>query len=254
LIENYALHYSPAIEVFRYTRRAHQRTSSGSLRYLLVANPSGMPAADGKALSALPGSEKEVRTIAQLAPPGSAMLLQRRQADEASVRAAMTGAKVIHLATHGVIDNRNPLASFLAFGRINSEPDSDGRLTAEEVYRLDLNADLVVLSACRTGLGRITGDGVAGLARAFFYAGTASVISTLWDVIDGPTAQLFADFYRSLGNDGKNGKSEALRDAQLHLLRSLQSGRVREETPFGKLTLPEDPVFWAGYVLLGEPQ
>src|SRR5438067_1798433 len=69
---------------------------------------------------------------------------------------------------------------------------ADGRLTAEEVYGLDLHADLVFLSACRTALGRISGDGVAGLARAFFYAGAASVVSTLWDVADEPTSQLWS--------------------------------------------------------------
>jgi len=112
----------------------------------------------------------------------------------------------------------------------------------------------VVLSACRTGLGRINGDGVAGLARAFFYAGAASVISTLWDVPDQPAAQLMEDFYRSFGDGSKKGKSEALREAQLRLLRSLRKGDVRVDTPFGALSLPESPVLWAGYVLLGEPQ
>ena len=253
LIENYTLHYSPAIEAFRYTLRAQQRNAELPARYLLVANPLRMPAADGKSLPALPGSQREVRRISSLIPAGSAILLQGKQADEASVRRAMPAAKVIHLATHGVIDNSNPLLSFLALGQTSDQPDRNGRLTAEEVYSLDLHADLVVLSACRTGLGQISGDGVAGLARAFFYAGAASVVSTLWDVADQPTAQLIGDFYGSFSK-GKNGKSEALRDAQLSLLHSLRNGHVRVDTPFGLLPLPEDPVFWAGYVLLGEPQ
>lgn len=195
-----------------------------------------------------------MQSISQLLPPGSAVVLQGKRADEASVRAAISSAKVIHLATHGVISNSNPLESFLALGRTSSEPAGNGRLTAEEVYSLNLHADLVVLSACRTGLGRISGDGVAGLARAFFYAGAASVVSTLWDVADQPTAQLIGDFYRSFTRAGANGKSEALREAQLHLLRSLRKGEVRVDTPLGTLALPEDPVLWAGYVLLGEAQ
>lgn len=254
LIEKYALNYSPAIEVFRYTRRAQQGTSALPARHLLVANPSGMPSFAGKALPALPGSEKEVQSISRLAPPGSVVVLRGKQADEASVREAMQAARVIHFATHGVIDNSNPLGSFLALGRTNSQPNGDGRLTVEEVYALDLHADLVVLNACRTGLGPISGDGVAGLARAFFYAGTASVVSTLWDVADQPAAQLITNFYRSLGQGGMSGKSEALRDAQLHLLHTLRNGEVRVDTPLGKLSLPEDPVLWAGYVLFGEPQ
>ena len=254
LIERYALNYSPAIEVFQYTRQAQQRVASLPVRYLLVANPSAMPSSDGRVLPPLPGSEKEVQSISRLMPPGSAVLLQGGQADKISVREAMPAAKVIHLATHGVIDNNNPLGSFLALARMNGQPAGNGRLTAEEVYSLNLHADLVVLSACRTGLGRISGDGVAGLARAFFYAGAASVISTLWDVADQPTAQLIEDFYRSFSRGGKNGKSEALREAQLHLLRSLRKGEVRVDTPFGALPLPEDPALWAGYILLGEPQ
>ncbi|HUA20233.1 MAG TPA: CHAT domain-containing protein [Bryobacteraceae bacterium] len=254
LVENYAVSYSPAIEVFQFTERAQRNTAKLPARYLLVANPGGMPSTDGKALPALPGSEKEVQSISRLVPLGSTVLMSRGQASEASVRGAMTGAKVIHLATHGVIDNANPLSSFLALGKTSDEPAANGRLTAEEVYSLDLHADLVVLSACRTGLGPISGDGVAGLARAFFYAGTASVVSTLWDVADQPTARLIEDFYRSLGGPGRKGKTEALREAQLHLLDSLRKGQVRVDTPFGNLALPEDPILWAGYVLLGEPQ
>jgi CHAT domain-containing protein len=254
LIENYSLNYSPAIEVFQYTYQAQQRTAALPARYLLVANPAGMAPADGKLLPALPGSEKEVQGISRLVPHDSTVLLEGKRADEISVRGAMPGSTVIHLATHGVIDGNDPLRSFLAFGKTSAQPGANGRLTAEEVYSLDLHANLVVLSACRTGLGRISGDGVAGLARAFFYAGAASVVSTLWDVADQPAAQLIEDFYRSFGKSGNAGKSEALREAQLHLMRSLRKGEVSVDTPFGTLPLPEDPVLWAGYILMGEPQ
>jgi CHAT domain-containing protein len=252
LIEKYALNYSPAIEAFQYTLQAQQRIAAMPARYLLVANPSGMPLSDGKQLPALPGSDKEVQSISQIVGHGSAMLLHGKQADEATVREAMPKAKVIHFATHGVIDNSNPLSSFLAFGRTNDQPNGNGRLSAEEVYSLDLHADLVVLSACRTGLGRISGDGVAGLARAFFYAGAASVVSTLWDVADEPTAELLANFYRSFGKLNTS-KSQALRQAQLRLLQSLRAGQIHADTPFGRLPLPEDPILWAGFVLMGEP-
>jgi len=252
LIEKYALNYSPAIEVFQYTRQAQQRIAAMPARYLLVANPSGMPLSDGKQLPALPGSDKEIQSISQIVGHGSAMLLHGKQADEAAVRQAMLNAKVIHLATHGVIDSSNPLSSFLALGRTTDQAGGNGRLTAEEVYSLDLHADLVVLSACRTGLGRISGDGVAGLARAFFYAGTASVVSTLWDVADQPTAELLANFYRSFSKPNTS-KSQALRQAQLRLLQSLRAGQIRTDTPFGRLPLPDDPILWAGFVLMGEP-
>ncbi|HUA64113.1 MAG TPA: CHAT domain-containing protein [Verrucomicrobiae bacterium] len=253
LIESFAVNYAPAMEVFEYTLLARQRTAALPARWLLVANPSGMPSSGGKELPPLPGTEDEIRNVSRFAPSGSAVLMQGKQADKASIRAAMPTATVIHLATHGILDTNNPLASFLALGRIPGQPASSGRLTAEEVYSLDLHADLVVLSACRTGLGQISGDGVAGLARAFFYAGAASVVATLWDVPDQPTSQLMDVLYQSLDKGAKDGKAGALRDAQLHLLRSLRKGQVVATTPFGKLALPEDPVFWAGYVLIGEP-
>ena len=253
LIESYSLNYSPAIEAFQFTGQAHQRNAQLPARYLLIANPSGMPSIDGKPLAPLPGSEQEVLGISRRLPAGSTVVLQGKRADEDRVRDAMPAATVIHLATHGVIDSSDPLASFLALGTSGSA-GGNGRLTTEEVYSLDLRADLVVLSACRTGLGRISGDGVAGLARAFFYAGAASVVSTLWDVADQPTSRLMEDFYRGFSQGRNAGKSEALREAQLHLLHALRKGEVRVDTPFGTLPLPEDPVVWANYILLGEPQ
>jgi CHAT domain-containing protein len=254
LIEDYALHYSPAVEVFRYTSQTKQQVSDLPARYLLVANPSSMPAApDGKPLPPLPGSEREVNSISRLLPPDVVSTLSGTRADERSVRSAMPAAKVIHLATHGIVNGDDPLNSFLALGRTGDQPGGDGRLTVGEVYGLDLHADLVVLSACRSGAGPISSDGVAGLSRAFFYAGTASLVSTLWDVADHPAAELVTDFYRLLGPASGSSKSSALRSAQLRLLASLRKGQLRVDTPFGKLALPEDPILWAGFVLMGEP-
>ena len=253
LIEDYSLSYAPAGEVLSFTSRTKTRTADQPNRYLLVANPSSMPSVDGKALPALPGSDDEVRRIVRILPNDSVTTLRGAEAVEPSVRAAMASAKVIHLATHGIVSNADPLGSFLALGKGGSETQGDGRLTAEEVYGLELNADLVVLSACRSGLGQISGDGVAGLARAFFYAGAASVVSTLWDVADGPASQLVAEFYTSLTRSNGHDKSEALRAAQLSLLRALRRGQVRVDTPFGRLPLQEDPIIWAGFVLIGEP-
>jgi CHAT domain-containing protein len=254
LIEDYAIHYAPAAGVFSYTIQTKKRIADLPLSYVLVANPSGMPSTlDGKTLPRLPGSEEEVRRISQLLPQRAVTTLRGVSADEPSVRKAMMSAKMIHVATHGIVSESDPLSSYLALGRISDSPGGDGRLTAAEVYDLDLHADLVVLSACRTGLGRISGDGVAGLARSFFYAGAASVVSTLWDVADGPASQLVATFYNSLNRTSNEDKVDALRTAQLNLLRSLRTGQLRAETPFGSLVLPEDPVLWAGFVLMGEP-
>ena len=90
-----------------------------------------------------------------------------------------------------------------------------------------------------------------GLTRAFFYAGTASIVATLWEVADEATLQLVPEFYRSLPR--LNDKSRALRAAQLRLLAALRQGQVRVKTEAGDFALPEDPIFWAAFVLIGEP-
>src|SRR6267142_6334324 len=255
LIEDYSIHYAPAGGVLKYTSLTKTRTADLPARYVLVANPAGMPPmADGKSLPRLPGSDEEVRKIAQLFPSGDVITLRGNYADETAVRTAIPSAKVIHFATHGIVKTDDALGSFLALRQTAESAAADGRLTAEEVYGLDLHADLVVLSACRTGLGQISTDGVAGLARAFFYAGASSVVSTLWDVADEPASQLIADFYRSFANRTETWtKGEAMRTAQLHLLRSLRNGQLQVSTPFGKVPLPEDPILWAGFVVMGEP-
>ena len=114
-----------------------------------------------------------------------------------------------------------------------------------------LDANLVVLSACRSGEGVPNGDGIAALARAFFYAGTSSLIVSLWDIADEPTNRLLPAFYREWlkGTD----KARALRAAQLELIAELRAGHGKVATPVGDIVVPEDPAFWAGFVLLGEP-
>jgi CHAT domain-containing protein len=195
-------------------------------------------------------------------------VLTGRNASEARVGETARGGRVLHFATHAVVLDERPQASFLAlstpWSSKESRPSSstnaaavlsldpaDGRLTADEVYGLSLEADLVVLSACRTGLGALSGDGMIGLTRAFLVAGSRSIVASLWDVADEPAAQLMPAFYKAwLAGEAK---SEALRRAQLGLLRALRAGRVVVGGPRGPQPLPEHPVFWATFVLTGDP-
>jgi CHAT domain-containing protein len=100
-------------------------------------------------------------------------------------------------------------------------------------------------------MGKVSGDGVLGLTRAFLYAGTRSVVATLWDVADEPTSMLVARFYKNV-SEGAD-RAQALRGAQLAVLRQLRTGKMKVTTPRGQLNLPENPVFWASFVLIGEP-
>jgi len=257
LIERFAVHYAPSATALEFTSQssaAHQRQSG----YLLVADPAPLPSIldpiDGRPrpLPPLPGSTREARAIAALLPPDETTMLDGARATEVQVKAALHGKRVLHLATHGVIRDAEPLASFIAVGESGRDAGADGRLTAEELYDVDLDSDLVVLSACRSADGQVSGDGIFGLTRALLSAGTPSVIASAWAVADEPTAQLMPDFYKEWLRTGS--KIDSLRHAQLALIRNLRAGRVNVQTPIGRITLSEHPLFWAGFMLIGEPQ
>ena len=252
LLEDYALHYAPAGAVLQYTapkKRADARTGP----MLLVSDPA-LPKLTNldRPLPRLPGARSEAAQIARLVPSSRLTVLQDGAATESTARGLVSGKAVLHFATHAIVSDDDPFASFLALGPSPGGGAADGLLTSQEVYGLDLNADLVVLSACRSAGGSVTGDGISAFARAFIYAGTASLVASLWDVADEPTNRLLPDFYRSWL--GGASKSRALRGAQLRLLRDLRAGRVRINTAAGEVVIPEHPVFWAGFALFGEPE
>jgi CHAT domain-containing protein len=251
LLERYAIHYVPAAAVLQFTapmRRADSRTGG----VLLVADPV-LPARSrlDRALPRLPGARDEANAIALLLPRQRVTRLSDAAASEPAVRDAAADRHVVHFATHAVIRDDDPLGSFLALGPGPRDGTADGVLTAAEIYTWKLHADLVVLSACRSAGGRITGDGIAAFARAFIYAGTPTLVASLWDVADEPTNRLLPAFYRSWL--GGQSKARALRAAQLELLADLRAGRVQLQTAAGSVVLPEHPAFWAGFALIGEP-
>jgi len=263
LVERYAIGYAPSISTLFLTKSRAARTMGTG--YLLVADPAPMPALrdvefaatsngtlSGAAgtLPPLPASRREVSAIRTVLG-NSGTVLTGAAAGESEIRRRAPDVRVLHFATHGVLRDDEPFDSFLAVRAEGEGTAVDGRLTVRELYDLRLSADLVVLSACRTATGPISGDGIAGLSRAFFYAGTPTVLATLWDVADDPSATLMATFYRQwrAGAD----KGTALRWAQLELIRQLRSGAVRVKAPGGAvIPLQEHPFYWAGYVLIGE--
>jgi CHAT domain-containing protein len=267
LVERHAIHYAPAGVVLQLAERHKLAPHPDAAQYLLVADPRTPPLLPGgRPLPPLPGTQREIRHVAELMPAARVTALVGAKATEDQVRRMAGRRSVIHFATHGVIRIDEPMESFLALdvpargatgGRRSparadaTAEENDGRLTVREIYDIDLNADLVVMSACRTGMGKVSGDGVAGLARAFLYAGTPSVVATLWDVADEPAALLMPAFYRSLRH--APDKARALRTAQLRLLKELRAGRVKVSSASGAAALREHPVLWAGFVLVGHP-
>ena len=246
LLEDFTLHYAPTGGLFQFTApRRHPDARGGSV--LLVADPAPPRRSTlDEDLPRLPGTRAESAAIAGYAGRGRATLLQDAAATEAQVRDLASARTVLHFATHAIVLEDKPFDSHLLLAQSGDGAASDGVLTAQELYGMRLNADLVVLSACRSAAGVTTGEAMATFTRAFLYAGTASLVASLWDVADEPTNLLIPSFYQAWYSGAD--KASALRRAQLRLLAELRAGRVRVTTAVGPVPLPEHPVFWAGFV------
>jgi CHAT domain-containing protein len=254
LIEDYDLHYAPAVSLLEFTGRRQQEVRAGSIGpWALVGNPASLPVVGDRPLAPLPGAAREIAAIAAIAPAGRLVRLDRSRAGETDLARMLQADRpsVLHFATHGFVFDDPKTPPFLALNRSGADGATDGRLTMDEVYGLRLGSDLVVLSACRTGTGRVSSDGILGLTRAFFYAGTASVMATFWDVTDETTAIFMPRFYRGYAKDRQ--KASSLRAAQLALLADLRAGRAVVTAAGRRVTLPEHPLLWAGFFLSGEP-
>jgi len=254
LLEDYELHYVPAVSVLDFTERRQATLDPKSADgWAIVGNPSILPSVGGKPLAPLPGAGREIASIAGLAPAGRVRQLAGAAADEDRLTRLLESSRpsVLHFATHGFVSDDTGVPPFLALNRRGESPGTDGRLTLDEVYGLRLSTDMVVLSACRTGSGQISADGIVGLTRGFFYAGSPTVVATFWDVTDETSARLMSSFYRSYARAA--GKSRSLRSAQLALLADLRAGKVVVTVGGRKVTLPEHPLLWAAFFLSGEP-
>jgi len=186
----------------------------------------------------LPHAAAEARAILALAPPDSLAALGFAASRETVESGALSRYRILHFATHGVLDAAHPDLSGVVLSQVDRQGrPQDGLLRMHEIYGLTLPADLVVLSACQTALGReVRGEGLVGLTRAFFYAGARRVLVSLWPVEDEATAELMRRFYRGL-------LAENLRPAAA--LHAAQASLRRERGW-------EAPYYWAGFVLQGD--
>ncbi len=238
--------YGPSATTLAVLRESLGRDRERSMDLLAVGDPAFLveapepvavdTAGTRSGLAPLPFSRTEVETIVSRFPEGKTKLLVGEAASEATLRSPGYCApyRVIHFATHGLVDQRRPELSSLALAEPKSS-DEDGYLQAREIYGLDLRADLVVLSACETGLGKqIRGEGVLGLPRAFFYAGTPAVVVSLWSVADVSTSDLMVALYDGLAE--REDPAQALAKAKRTL---------RTSDGYGH------PFYWAPFVLMG---
>ena len=235
---------SPSATVLHILRARELATRADPLPYVGVAawtqvvehkNPilRAISGPERSQLEPLPDSQKEVETIATDLPKPDTILLGSDATETNFKRLPLESYSVLHLALHGYADVEYPDRSALVFAPEEKGPD-DGLLQVREIRNLHLNADLVTLSACNTGVGPVGEEGVANLGNAFIEAGAETVVSTLWELEDQTTARLMMSFYGNLARH--QSKVEALRAAQLDFVHA---------------GLP--PYYWAGFEIVGDP-
>jgi CHAT domain-containing protein/Tfp pilus assembly protein PilF len=272
MIEDFTLFYAPSLSVMREVmkNRVSSRPSGSQLGVVKVSNrrpypPSSRPAKTLLALGnpqlkgemvassdafeiegrvgPLPEAEKEVKVLAGLYGAANSRVFIGSDAREARVKSEAPKYEILHFATHGLLDDRNPMFSYLTLAQSSGDPNEDGLLEAREIINMDLRAELAVLSACEMARGWVgAGEGVIGMTWSLFVAGVPTTVASQWKVDSASTTSLMIDFHRRLTTQrsnvrSKEKKAESLRQAALGLSRS---ERYRH------------PFYWAGFVMVGD--
>jgi CHAT domain-containing protein len=213
-----------------------------STRELLRSVAESGVANEGMRIPRLPFTRREGEAILALAPANA----RKEAIDFAANRPTATSPELgqyryLHFATHGLLNSSHPELSGLILSMVDEQgADQDGFLRAHEIFNLKLPAELVVLSGCRTGLGKeIKGEGIVGLTRALMYAGSARVLVSLWDISDQSTAQFMGSFYKGILGKQHLTPAAALRLAQIEMW-----NQKRWQAPY----------YWSAFVLQGEPR
>ena len=253
LIEDSAIAYAPSLTVLREMNKLRERKkdSTDSLTLLAFGDPAlgeqtitrvKAVLMDEK-LKPLPEAERQVNAIKQIYGAAKSKVYIGAEATEAHAKAEAGSYRILHLATHGILNDSSPMYSYLQLAQAEGDSKEDGLLEAWEIMKLNLNADLVVLSACDTARGRVgAGEGMIGLSWAFFVAGSPTSILSQWKVDSASTTELMVEFHRQLkaqmANPGDRfSAARALREAELKLLRSEKY---------------RHPFYWAGFVVTGK--
>lgn len=206
--------------------------NSSKEQSIFLCAPVTFPEKDN--LDDLPGSAHEVRNIASLFPSNS-FVATGGDASEGLVKSGkINNYRYLHFATHGIVDETSPELSRIF---LQTSTQDDGNVFSGEIFNLTLSADLTVLSACQTGLGKFSkGEGVIGLSRALVYAGSRNIMVSYWSVADESTSELMTDFYKNLINQSVPDYRKALQDAKVSLINDRKYSA---------------PYYWAPFVLIG---
>jgi CHAT domain-containing protein len=217
------------------------QSNSGAMEHLTrsVQDVSSGTRQAGVALPRLAFSRREAAAIMAIAKPGAGMeALDFRASRETALSGELSQYRIVHFATHGLLDNEHPELSGLVLSLVNQDgKPQDGFVDLQDIYNLAIPANLVVLSACETGLGKeISGEGLVGLTRGFMYAGASRVVASLWSADDVATSELMAEFYKGMLEKGMR-PAAALRQAQIKMLSQKRW---------------HDPYYWAAFTMQGE--
>ncbi len=265
LIEDHAVFYAPSLTLLREMRR---RESAGlaaegvSIRYddpnpgsaaalLAFGDPASLSGragnqrtrGNGENLGPLVAARKQVETLRKLYGASRCAVFVGADATEDKAKAEMTRYRILHFATHGILDGANPLYSHVVLSPPASGSNEDGLLEAREIMKMSLKADLTVLSACQTARGRVSrGEGVIGMSWALFVAGCPSSVVSQWSVESDSSARLMIEFHRALLSSNSDsghfrGAAAAMREAALKMI---------------KLPNRSHPFYWAGFIVVGD--
>lgn len=242
LVKDYAIYYNYSLALWQENKQQQPKNNGQFLGFAASYEGQAGPASALRSmqeqrlrshLSPLPAARQEIDFLAQ---EFSGQFFYDSLANEANFKRLAPNFSVIHLAMHGLLRPRQPLLSALAFSE-NNDSIENNFLEAHEIAKLELNSDLLVLSACETGLGKFEqGNGVASLARSFMYAKVPALLVSLWQVNDLSTAYLMQAYYKNLA-DGQS-KSKALQAAKLQYLSNAEG-------------IAQHPAFWAAFIQLG---
>lgn len=250
LMEECAVSYVPSLTVLREMMKPRVRKTPATTTLLAFGNPYiGEETAQkvasvfmGEKLLPLPEAEKQVKALRAIYGPERSRIYVGSDAREDRAKIESGSCRILHIATHGIVNDSSPMYSHLVLAQPEGDSKEDGLLEAWEIMDLDLRADLAVLSACDTARGRVaSGEGMTGLAWALFMAGCPTTVVSQWRVEAASTTELMIEFHRNLkrGSNARSPitKAESLRLASLKLLRSRAY---------------RHPFYWAAFVLIGD--
>ena len=245
LLQDHVIFYAPSLSALREMSR-RKPTQQAAPTLLALGNPAlGVPGKGraavlmGKNLVPLPDAGQQVRELQRLYGSARSKIYVGAEAREERVKSEANNYSILHLAAHGILNDRAPMYSHLVLAQGGEGSKEDGVLEAREIVELDLKADLAVLSACETARGRVSaGEGMIGLTWALFVAGVPRTVVSQWKVESDSTSELMVEFHRQFKTQGaKGGAAEALRKASLKLLRGNKYNH---------------PFHWAGFIVIGD--